>query len=532
VFVPFPFDFKNPDYAMVARWRFDTLKNIRQQPEKLEGVKAYYRQNPGDFITHWGNTYDPRNADIGLPTTIPFVLFEKQYEFVDYIMSKWRSRERGLAEKSREVGLSWLTIALAATLCLFIDGVSIGFGSRLERYVDSIGDPKTLFWKLRTFVSLLPREFRAGWNVKKNAPYMRMLFPDTGSSIVGEAGDNIGRGDRKSIYFVDESAYLERADLVEAALSQTTNCRIDISSVRGMGNVFAQNRFSGRYDVFTFHWRDDPRKDEEWYQKQVNNLDPVILAQEVDINYNASVEGMLIPSEWVQSAVGAAQLLGIEVTGAITAALDIADEGRDLNALCIGKGIELIHLSEWTGKGGDTLSTAQRAAGLCDLNECSLIRYDADGIGSGIRSDFRVINDQRKEQGQKEITIETFRGSSEVGQPESEMVKGRKNKDFFYNRKAQAYWALRLRFQLTHRVVQAFKAKERYDYNPDQLISLPANLPMLSKLMMELSQPTSTLTVTGKVIVDKAPDGARSPNLSDGVMMRYAPPKRGAGLFT
>lgn len=90
---------------------------------------------------------------------------------------------------------------------------------------------------------------------------MRILFPETESAMTGEAGDGIGRGDRTSFYIVDESAFLERPYLADASLSATTNCRQDISTPNGMANSFAERRHSGKIDVFTFHWRDDPRKD-------------------------------------------------------------------------------------------------------------------------------------------------------------------------------------------------------------------------------------------------------------------------------
>jgi len=86
-------------------------------------------------------------------------------------------------------------------------------------------DRDRLLWKVRTFVRHLPPEFRGSWDEGRNFAHLRVAFPDTGSSIVGEAGDNIGRGGRTSMYIVDEAAFLERPNLAE---------------------------------VFTFHWLDDP----------------------------------------------------------------------------------------------------------------------------------------------------------------------------------------------------------------------------------------------------------------------------------
>ncbi|CAK8744479.1 hypothetical protein SODG_007592 [Sodalis praecaptivus] len=43
------------------------------------------------------------------------------------------------------------------------------------------------------------------------------------------------------------------------------------------------------------------------------------------------------------------------------------------------------------------------------------------------------------------------------------------------------------------------------------------------KLIIELSRPTYSINGVGKVIVDKQPDGTKSPNLADSVMISYAP---------
>jgi hypothetical protein len=424
------------------------------------------------------------------------------------------------------MGMSWLTIGTAAAICLHSPGVVAGFGSRKEEYVDKIGAPKSLFEKTRLFMSYLPEEFRGGWEREKHAPHMRVLFPESGSVMTGESGDGIGRGDRTSFTFVDEAAFLERAHLVESSLSQTTNCQQDISTPNGRANVFAQKRFSGRVKVFTFHWRDDPRKDDAWYAKQVAELDPVTVAQEIDINYSASVEGVVIPSAWVQAAVGSHIKLGITPTGAAFGALDVADEGVDKNAFAGGPGILLNVLEEWSGKGDDIFGTVQKAFALCDAHEYASFDYDADGLGAGVRGDARVINEERRKAGVTERRAEPFRGSGEVIDPDGEMVPKRKNKDFFQNFKAQSWWALRLRFQQTYRAVV-----EGMQVDPDSIISIDPALPNLARLVTELSQPTYSINTVGKVVIDKAPDGTRSPNLADAVMIRFNPGARSLDIW-
>ncbi len=525
--IPFPFDFKKPDYVQVFEWRVERLQRIRSTPGALDAMKLFYRDNPAQFIIDWGMTFDPRNVERKLPAAIPFLLFPKQEEWVHWFMERWHSQEPGITEKTRDMGMSWLTVGLADTVCLFNHGMVAGFGSRKEEYVDKIGSPKSLFWKARMFLSMLPVEFRGGWDVNKHAPHMRILFPDTDSAITGESGDGIGRGDRTSFYIVDESAFLERPQLVDASLSATTNCRQDISTPNGMGNPFAQKRHGGKIKVFTFHWRDDPRKDDAWYQKQVDELDAVTVAQEIDINYSASVEGVLIPSAWIQAAIGAHLKLGIEPTGGRRGALDVADEGIDKNAFAGRHGVVLDYLESWSGKGGDIYETVVKSFAICDERDYPGFDYDADGLGAGVRGDARVINEARKEAGKTHIADSPFRGSGAVFDPDGQMVKERTNKDFFSNAKAQAWWALRIRFQNTYRAVV-----EGMEIDPDEIISISPDLKELSALVMELSQPTYTINQVGKIVVDKKPDGTKSPNLADAVMICYQPATRALDVWS
>lgn len=538
--IPFPFDFKKPDYVAVFQWRLDRLNAIRKNPSVLPGLRKFYKDNPGQFIIDWGITLDPRNVERGLPTLTPFLLFPKQEEWVVWFLERWKAQEPGLTEKSREMGLSWLTVALASTMCLFNDGLSAGFGSRKEEYVDKKGDPKSLLYKVRQFVSHLPCDFRGSWNEKKHAPYMRVEFPDTQSVITGEAGDGIGRGDRASFYIVDESAWLPRPELVEASLSQTTNCRHDISTPRGMSNPFARKRFGGKVSVFTFHWRDDPRKDQAWYEKKCNDIDnPVVIAQEIDLDYSASLEGIVIPSAWVQASIDAHIKLGIDPKGIRKVGFDVADEGKDTNAFCGRYGCLVEYVEAWSGKGSDIYKSIEKVFTLCDILDYTEVSYDADGMGAGVRGDARVINEERKRRGQRIVKFNAHWGSGSVVNPENDPFqasnqnkdaeKGRTNDDLYENYKAQSWMAGHLRFRNTYRAVV-----EGRPFVKEDIISIPSTTPNLHSLCVELSQPTySQNEKSGKIIIDKMPNGTKSPNKADALVIAFAPIKRKvAGFFS
>lgn len=522
--IPFPFDFRNPDYKQVFEWRQERLLRLRKNPESLPLMASFYKDNPAQFIIDWGMTYDPRNPERNLPSYIPFLLFPKQEEWVLWFMDRWRNQEPGITEKTRDMGMSWLTVALACTVCNFNKGISVGIGSRKEEYVDKIGVPKSLLEKARIFMSLLPVDFRYGWT-REQSPHMRMKFPHTKSIISGESGDGIGRGDRASFYIVDEAAFLERPQLVDASLSATTNCRQDISTPNGSANSFAIRRHGGKIPVFTFHWRDDPRKDQAWYDKQVEILDAVTVAQEIDIDYNASVEGVIIPSAWVQSAIDAHVKLGIEPTGERRGAFDVADEGKDKNAFTSCKGIVIDHCDIWSGRGSDIYESVVRVINSSDELGCNETFFDSDGLGAGCRGDAKRINEARAAEGKATVKMSAYRGSDGVLNPDRVFMKdanGRPilNKDMFQNYKAQAWWHLRTLFLNTHRAVQGM------EYDEDEIISISSSLSSIAMLKSELSQATYKKNQTGKILVDKKPDGTPSPNAADSVVMLMAPRKR------
>lgn len=532
-------DFRSLDYDQVFLDRYTRLKRLqaimKEDETYLPKIKAYYKDDIATFIEHWGITYDPRAIEIGKPSRIPFILFPRQREWINWVIARWKNQEGGASEKSRDMGLSWLSVSVACSLCLFYPGMAIGFGSRKEEYVDRVGFPKSLFFKARMFMENVPKEFRGEWSVKRDAPHMRLSFPDQGSNISGEAGNNIGRGDRAAIYFVDEAAYLEQPEDIDAALSQTTNCRIDISSAHGMANPFAQKVMSlrGSDRLFTFHWRDDPRKDEDWYAKQKRDFSRTIVAQEIDIDYSASVEGLVIQSEWVQAAIDAHKKLGFEVTGEKRAALDLADEGPDKNVFVGIHGVLIENVYEWSGKTIDIAETMDRAFDFCDEHDYDGFLYDADGLGAGARGDARKINDKRKISNLDLLEVVPFRGSGAVIDPHKQAFeegstqgspsgrKSRTNADYFGNFKAQAWWSLRTRFIKTWRSIEGI---EQYPY--DELISIDSALPLRNRIIMELAQPTFIRNQAGKMLIDKKPDGAASPNLADSIMMVFSPTPR------
>lgn len=511
---------------------------------------CYYAANPVDFISHWCDTYDPRRVATGGAARLPFVLFKRQREFLEFLYDLVQSEQNGLVEKSRDVGATWLCGAFSVWLWRFRPGSSIGWGSRKADMVDDVGVPDSIFEKMRILIRGLPTEFwPLAFDPASDMPYMKIINREHDATITGESGDNIGRGGRKLIYFKDESAHYEHPEAIEAALTDNTRVQVDISSVHGYGTVFERKRVAGadwapgqpivkgKTNVFVFDWRDHPEKTQEWYdqrrQKAVDEGLLHIFAQEVDRDYSASLEGVVIPAAWVRSAIDAHKKLGFDDSGGWCAGLDVADEGGDTNALAVRKGVVLKSCNEWGEH--DTGQTTRKVVDVCRSIGPIDVQYDCIGVGTGVKSEVNRLSKMEKETWPHGVRFIPWNAGDEVLWKDEHLIKHDRNSplngDLFTNLKAQAWWSVRRRFELTHRAIRsnapdATEDERKFTYKADDLISLSSEIPNLFKLVKELSQATVSMGSRLKMVIDKKPDGAKSPNMADAVVMAYFPVNR------
>lgn len=519
-----------PKFVDVLARRSEFLAKVRQDSALKSAVLKHYSTHPVDFILDWGVTYDPRQK----PTLMPFCLFPKQVELVEFLHSCVTDQENGLIEKCRDAGASWVCCAFSVWLWLFWPGAAIGWGSRKMDLVDTIGDPKCIFDKIRQFVNYLPRDlfWPVGYKPKEHCTFMKLINPANGATIAGEAGDNIGRGGRTLIYFKDESAHYEHPELIEAALGDNTNVQIDISSVNGMGNVFHRRRTaglewpareSGRTRVFVFDWRDHPAKDQAWYDRRrakavAEGLLPNF-AQEVERDYSSARSNVLIPALWVSAAIDAHIKLGIDVSGSRVAAMDVADDGADVNAMATRYGILLQSVES---EGGEADVVGRKYFVKAVARRCAEWRYETNGVGAGARAGARGVADAMGDR--CKTAIVAWSPNHGVKRPAADITTGqvgpnveRRNRDHYRDGNAQDWWSLRERFRLTYNAVV-----EGADFDPDTLIAIDGGMPGLRELQAELSQPEWGHNTAGKIVITKTPQGAKSPNLADAVKICYA----------
>jgi hypothetical protein len=239
------------------------------------------------FINTFIYTYDPRTDE----KILPFILYPFQEDLILKLEENYRERKSLLIEKSRDMGFSWILLAWMTHHFLFDKGFSAGIASRKQHLVDDLGNMGSLMQRMRFMLSKLPSFLKNGYDEKKNSKLMNLVNPRMESSVTGESGDEIGRGDRKSVFLLDEFAFIPRSSVVHAAVSQTSEMLIFGSTPNGKGNEFARLRWKTKIDRVTLHWSIHPKKNQQWYENQKKTLDETTIAQELDISYEKSTVG-------------------------------------------------------------------------------------------------------------------------------------------------------------------------------------------------------------------------------------------------
>lgn len=491
---------KGIDLAETLAYR-ERIHSVLDRDPAARGIFfEAWRNDPVAFINDCFWTYDPRSLQV-----FPFVLFPIQEQFIRWLEEREAAKEDGLLEKSRDMGATWCCVAFAVHRWRFRDNYKATFASRKVDLVDKSEDPDCIFEKIRAGIDYLPAWLLPkGYDPRLHNSRMLLKNVENNSVITGEGGSQIGRGGRGTMYFVDEAAYLEQPTKAEAAMSFSAECKIYVSTPNGPGNPFYRRRFSGKTPVFTMHWRDDPRKDDAWYEDKKASMDPVDVAREIDIDYSESAEDTLIPMIWARAAVGFPLKPGLQKV----CALDVAEFGSAVNALVTCRSPVLDSIRTWTGR--DTTQTAREAKRHAEEVNAHQLRYDAGGVGAG------VTGTLRNEPPSMLVIPINF------GQAATNTIYDNKRGDEkFRNLRAEMWWEMRRRLQKTWEVREHGR-----EYPEEELISFPTGDPLTEQLLQQLTIPKYRNLENGRIEIESKEKmttrGVRSPDLADALVMAFS----------
>jgi hypothetical protein len=236
------------------------------------------------------NLYDNTYPDI-----LPFIPYPFQEECILELWDSIVKWEPVFIEKSRQMWISWLIMAVFVYWFLFHNKKFLVLSQKQDD-VDKLWDMKSLFEKARFMINLLPEWMLPKWfNKTEDMSYMRITRPDSTGSITWEsANPNASRWWTYDAIFPDEFAFQSNASTINKAMASASPCRIYTSTPNGKGNEHYRMRELAIKKVIKglrYHWSDHPLYTPERYKNKTASMDRVAIAQELEIDYDTSVVG-------------------------------------------------------------------------------------------------------------------------------------------------------------------------------------------------------------------------------------------------
>ncbi len=212
-------------------------------------LRALFASDPAAWLALTGWTYRVKETGVdgrerpAVVRDVPFIPWDIQVSAVRKLAASVKDGRDVVIRKSRDMGASWLVVSLATWGWLFHGWQSL-LVSRVEDGVDRSGDPDSLFWKVDYLLQsqpawLLPCHMDL---LKKGGQYrqhMVLRHPVSGATIAGQAsGAHIGRGGRRTFVLFDEFAALDDDEAAWRSASDTTSCRVALSTPIGFGTRY------------------------------------------------------------------------------------------------------------------------------------------------------------------------------------------------------------------------------------------------------------------------------------------------------
>ena len=203
-----------------------------------------------------------------------------------------------------------------------------------------------------------------------------------------------------------------------------------------------------------------------------------------------------------------------EITGRIDVGLDVADTGADQNVMAARRGPLLFELQRW--RGGTTGETARRVDAWCREHGAARLYYDSAGVGAGVRSALLELGQRPP------YRIVPMNFGSSVAGAKREYSRGIANADHFARRNIQMGWAIRLRAESTTRLLDGDIGGRQPENWANRCLFINRAMPDIDGILRQLAQPIYSENVNGKLVLDKAPHNAPSPDIFDAVSLAFA----------
>jgi len=292
------------------------LGSMVQEMSTEDNTDAWLRLAAGtpeaciEFINTYCKTLNP---DLD-PPEVPFTLYDYQQDFIKVLFDAL-GRKMVHVDKSRQMGLSWVSQAFKLYCLLFVPGFSSLTLSHKLKQVDDGGENstiKSLFGRIKFMKERLPEWMQKKAGVLFTHARITAEPINPGAFISGEAASSDAA--RSGAYLFgdwDEMAFTPFARTIRAGWSRSVRGGVYLSTPHGKHNEFARLKRlqAEKLDHVSIHWRKHPvygagayqddngRWRSPWYDRETASMTDDEIASELDISYEGSIAG-IIYREW------------------------------------------------------------------------------------------------------------------------------------------------------------------------------------------------------------------------------------------
>ena len=211
------------------------------------------------------------------------------FPFQESVLKLLNKNDRNIILKSRQLGISTLSAGISLWMMIFQKDKSILVVATKQ------DTAKNLVTKVKFMYDSLPSWLQIGFT-ENNKLALRLK---NGSQVKAvSAASDAGRSEAISLLIIDEAAFIEenRIEEIWGSSQQTLSTggkAIVLSTPNGTGNFFhkmwvkAEEGTNGFIPI-KLHWSVHPERDQEWRDKQDDELGPRMAAQECDCDFTTS----------------------------------------------------------------------------------------------------------------------------------------------------------------------------------------------------------------------------------------------------
>jgi hypothetical protein len=359
--------------------------NISKNEIKKEITKC--GKDPVYFLNNYAKISHP---DKGL---IPF----NTYDFQTELLKNFNDYRFNVILKARQLGISTITAGYVAWLMLF----------RREKNILVVATKFSTAANLVKKVKALIKNMPDWIKISDISVDNRTAFELTNGSQIkaSTTSADAGRSEALSLLVVDEAAHVPELEEMWKSLYPTLSTGgrcIALSTPNGVGNWFHQTYVDaqeGRNSFFTtkLPWHVHPDRDEEWFDRETQNMSRRDIAQELECNFNMSGETVIHPADiqkmlslvrdpkhrtgfdrnyhiWEEFQAGSEYLLVADVA---------RGDGKDYSVFHVVKLNTMEVVAEYQGKPSlDMFATLLNSAGR-EYSDCMLV-VENNNIGFSV----------------------------------------------------------------------------------------------------------------------------------------------------